>query len=144
LERRTPPGASPGTLIADPNAPRPIIRVIAYSPDGITEQTIENVEYVRNFVGKWPVTWINVDGLGDATVISKLGEIFELHRLAMEDVLGVHQRAKVEQYTRQYFIVARMADSSGERFETEQLSFRGRATKLPWTSCRNTEAVSAK
>ena len=31
--RRTPPGAPPGTLLPDPKAPPPVIRVIAYGPD---------------------------------------------------------------------------------------------------------------
>ncbi len=126
LERRTPPGTSPGTLIIDPNASRPVVRMMAYGPDGVAEQKIEDVRLVRNFLNKWPVMWINVDGLGDASVISKLGEIFEVHRLALEDVVSVHQRAKVEQYDHQYFIVARMANA-GEKVETEQLSmFLGR------------------
>jgi magnesium transporter len=99
---------------------------MAYGPDGLADQTLEDVGSVRSFLGRWPVTWVNVDGLGDAAAISKLGEIFSIHRLALEDVVSVHQRAKVEQYGQQIFIVARMANA-GERIETEQLSiFLGR------------------
>ena len=34
-----------------------------------------------------PVTWIDVEGLGDAKTIERFGELFGLHRLALE-VLG--------------------------------------------------------
>jgi magnesium transporter len=126
IERRTPPGASPGTLIIDPVAPAPVIRIMAYGPEGVADQTLTDPQAVRGFLTRWPVTWINVDGLGDAATITRLGEIFNIHRLALEDVVNVHQRAKVEQYDGQIYIVARMANP-GERIETEQLSiFLGR------------------
>jgi magnesium transporter len=64
---------------------------------------------------------MNVDGLGDVRVIEELGEVFGLHRLALEDVVNTHQRAKVEAYGDVLFIVARMADVS-RRTNTEQLS----------------------
>jgi magnesium transporter len=70
--------------------------------------------------------WVNVDGLGDAEVIRQLGRIFDLHHLALEDVVNVHQRAKVEQYNNHFYVVARMTEMH-ERLETDQLSlFLGR------------------
>src|SRR5215469_2108265 len=44
------------------------------------------------------VTWINVDGLGDTATLTRLGECFGLHPLALEDVLNVGQRPKVVRY----------------------------------------------
>lgn len=119
--RRQAPGSSPGTLIEDPNAPKPVLRVMAYGPNGIVERTVDTPDAVREFLSTWPVTWVNVDGLGDAAAIAKLGSIFNLHVLAMEDVINVHQRAKVEQYADYYFIVGRMVDFA-DRVETEQIS----------------------
>ena len=121
LVQRTPPGSSPGTLVADPWAPQPSSRIICYGPDAVTEHEIEDLNAVRGILGKLPVTWINVDGLGDASSIARLGEIFDIHRLAQEDVITVHQRAKVELYPNHYFIVARMAQLNAH-LETEQLS----------------------
>ena len=54
------------------------------------------------------VTWINIDGLGDLSVLRILGERFNLHPLALEDVLDTSQRPKVEQYDDYLFIVAKM------------------------------------
>lgn len=119
--RRTPPGTPPGTLIVDPEASHPVIHVLAYGPEEITEQEISDLRCVRGFLDAWPVTWVNVEGLGDIETISQLGEIFGLHRLALEDVLNVHQRAKVEEYGPYLFIVARMAKRR-EQLDTEQLS----------------------
>jgi len=119
--RRTPPGTPPGTLIVDPEAPRPAIRILAYGPSAFVEQEIREPQQVRDFLDKWPVIWVNVEGLGEAETIRVLGELFGLHRLALEDVVNVHQRPKIEQYGDSYFIVARMVSLS-EHLDTEQLS----------------------
>ncbi|MBI3300790.1 MAG: magnesium/cobalt transporter CorA, partial [Deltaproteobacteria bacterium] len=87
----------------------------------MTEQEIRDPQRVRDFLDRWPVTWVDVEGLGDVETIRTLGEIFGLHRLALEDVINVHQRAKVEQYGEHHFIVTRMV-RLGEHLETEQLS----------------------
>lgn len=121
FRRRTPPGAPPGTLITDPSAPRPMMTVLAYGPHEFVEQSVSDPQQIRDFLGKWPVVWINVEGIGDAATITKLGELFGLHRLALEDVLHTHQRPKVEQYGDHLFIVTRMA-RTGDQLETEQLS----------------------
>jgi magnesium transporter len=126
IERRSAPGASPGSIVIDPKAPKPLVQMIAYGPDEIVEQSLADLAGVGAFLEKYPVVWINVDGLGDATIVRKLGEMFGLHRLALEDVVNTHQRPKAEQYERHLFIVGRMVEM-GERIETEQLSlFLGR------------------
>ena len=121
MRRRTPPGAPPGTLVADPESPHPQIRVMAYGPDEVVEQTLSQPRHVQELLDKWRVLWIDVEGLGDADIIRVLGEVLGLHRLALEDVLNVHQRPKIEQYPGYYFIVAQMATME-DHFETEQLS----------------------
>jgi magnesium transporter len=121
IHRRTKPGAMPGTIAVDPEAPRPLVRLMAYGADTFLEQEITQLDQVRDYLGKFPVVWLNVDSLGDAQLLEKLGEMFGLHRLALEDVVNVHQRAKVEQYGDWLFIVARMADLQ-LRAHTEQLS----------------------
>jgi magnesium transporter len=126
FHRRSPPGSPPGTLIADPKASSPTIDVIAYNADRLMELRISDTNEIAPFVKEWPVTWINVTGLGDAAVIARIGEIFGLHRLALEDVINVHQRAKVEQFKDHCFIVVREI-SAEERFTSDQLSiFLGR------------------
>jgi len=114
FHRRTGPGAAPGRIVSDPHALHCRITVFSYGPEDLVERELTNPMQLREFVGRRHVTWINVDGLGDAGVIQQLGDLFGLHSLALEDVVHVHQRAKVEDYGRQLFIVARMV-----RFRTE-------------------------
>ena len=119
--RRGTPGAPPGTFVVDPEAPPTLVRVIAYGPDEFLEQPVQELRSLSDLRKKWPVVWVNVDGLGDEKLLRDIGDIFGLHPLALADVTNVPQRAKVEQYGRQLFIVTRMAHA-GEELETEQLS----------------------
>jgi len=126
VRHSAPPGTPPGTLRAEPEAPHPKVRVLAYGPGEFVEAEVMDLRSLRSYLEKWPVTWINVDGLGDAKTVEILGEIFGLHRLALEDVLNVHQRPKVEEYEDQIFVVSRMTRFTDE-LETEQVSmFLGR------------------
>ncbi len=120
-KRRAAPGSPPGTLVPDPSAVAPVIRFIGYGPDDFHEQEVSEIENLGPMIAKWPVTWINVDGLADLSLIQRLGEMFGLHRLALEDVVNVHQRPKVEEYEDHSFIVTRMIHSDQAPI-TEQVS----------------------
>jgi magnesium transporter len=115
------PGTPPELLHVQPHAARPVLQAIAYHGDDFIEKELSRPEEVSELLDQWPVTWVNVVGLGGAEVIDQLGRIFGLHPLALEDVVHVHQRAKVEQYGEQLFIVARMPRQD-EGLATEQIS----------------------
>lgn len=114
------PGTAPGTLVFDPEAPPPTIRLIAYSSEAFVEVEVQDPEEVRSYLDEWPVVWVDVSGHGDGEALGKIGEIFGLHLLAMEDVVSLGQRAKVEPYEEDLFIVARMP--MAEPPLTEQIS----------------------
>jgi len=116
-----PPGASPGTLVVDPEAPPSAIHVLAFGPDMLVEEPVVDPEGVRRFVGAHPVTWVNVDGLGDGSVLQALAEQFDLHPLAVEDVLNVRHRAKMEEHDRHLFVILRIP-SWDDGFDSEQVS----------------------
>jgi magnesium transporter len=114
FRRRTEPGASPGTLVVDPLAPKSVVSVIAQGPGpaDFLEKTFPPGEFdgLAEIVERYRVTWVNVDGLGDAATIEGLGKLFCLHPLALEDVVHVHQRSKVEDYEEHLFVVSRMVE----------------------------------
>ncbi len=121
FRRHGPPGSAPGSIHVAPDAKTPTISTFSFDNVRAVEQTVHRVGDLRGIMDKWPVTWINVDGLGDAAVLSELASLFHIHPLAMEDVVHTHQRPKVEQYNGQLFVVMRMFQCH-ERLETEQVS----------------------
>ena len=76
------------------------------------------------------VRWINVMGLNDPDVLTALAEHYDLHPLAMEDVVHASARPKVETYGEpeigrpRYFITARMLykDDENDQLIAEQIS----------------------
>jgi len=104
------PGEPPGVLKLPQDAPQeaPIITLIEYGPDSLEERTDVDCDELLWHLNNELVTWINIDGLGDLTVLRILGQRFNLHPLALEDVLDTNQRPKVEQYDDYLFLVAKM------------------------------------
>ena len=94
--QRHAPGAKPGTLSIEPDAQPTTIRVMAYDKDRVVEQKIEDPRELKEFLGKWPVVWVDVIGLGNEDKLRAIAEVFQMHPLALEDVVHVHQRAKVD------------------------------------------------
>ncbi|MEW6252582.1 MAG: magnesium/cobalt transporter CorA [Planctomycetota bacterium] len=124
FKHRPAPGVPPETVIPLPAASPSEVTIFAYGPDGHVERPLRGAAALAEIpalLEKWPVTWVNVEGLGDTAVLETLGRLFNLHRLSMEDVVHAHQRAKAEVYGSYYFIVARMPIRE-KPWETEQVS----------------------
>ncbi len=112
----------PGSVESKKDTPPPVITVVAYSPTELVEKEIKSPSEIDAFLKKYPVTWVNVDGLGEASVVSEIGQLFKFHNLALEDVMTFHQRAKVEMYDDQYYIVGHMLKWVDDEIKIEQLN----------------------
>jgi magnesium transporter len=119
--RRVEPGRAPGTIVVDPNARRPRVRMMAYGPQTCVEREDVTLDEVRAQRGKLPVVWLDIDGLGDAELLRAVAEMFGLHPLAMEDVVNGHQRPHAYEYGEHLFIVTHMVRCR-ESLEKEQLN----------------------
>ena len=114
------PGAPPATLIDYPDSPFPTVTVMAYGPDDLLEETVEDLARVKDMFGRWSVVWVHVDGMGHADRIREIGEVFGLHPLALEDVANGGHRPKVEEYDDHLFIMLQTAFRQ-EHLTMEQL-----------------------
>lgn len=129
FKRASKPGTAAGTIKPESGALAPVIDLFVYDEyrlERLKDATIEQIQAMR---GSARVLWVNIHGLGDAALIKRIGEMFDLHELALEDTVNVHQRAKVEEFDGFMFLVARMVErnSVSQDLETEQISmFVGR------------------
>ena len=116
-------GSRPGTLVIPQDSPRPRIRLTQITPDGIRDQPVTDLECLRSCRSPEVRTWIDVQGLGDEATLLKLAEIFEIHPLALEDIVNVPQRAKCEVYDTQELIICRSAELGADgRVAVAQIS----------------------
>jgi magnesium transporter len=136
----SPPGLGPQDLSALPSTPGAArITCIDYSPDKVQ---IEEVDDLAGFIARqrpdWSsVRWINVDGHSDLGVIRTLAEKYRLHPLAIEDVLHLPQRPRVQafeedgSYQARLFVIVREMKLVGGSLHTQQISlFVGHRTVL--------------
>ena len=97
-------GAPPGTLKAPVEAAPSQLSVLAYSPDELVEESGVGFERIRELEGRFPVLWINLEGLADVDLLQQLGDLFGLHKLALEDTLNIPQRPKLDDYTTHQYL----------------------------------------
>ncbi|MBD2606834.1 magnesium/cobalt transporter CorA [Scytonema hofmannii FACHB-248] len=102
------PGDMPGTIIIDADAPPPIIFLIDYNNTNVIREQLNTPEECAPYLDKESVTWVDVQGLGSADILERLGKVFDLHPLVLEDVVNVPERPKIEDYDDQLVIISRM------------------------------------
>lgn len=119
------PGSMPGTLAIEADAPAPVIVLIDYNETQATRLQVECPEECTPHLDTESVSWVDVQGLGSEDVLQRIGKVFNLHPLVLEDIVNVPQRPKVEEYDDQILIVSRMVmlEPVGKGFLSEQVSF---------------------
>lgn len=113
------------------NIPPVAVRCIDYSCERYqVEQVTDLTDFLARHRPAWSsVRWINIDGLTDLAVIRAFAEKYNLHPLAVEDVIHVPQRPKAEDYPTdeklqaRLFVLARMLSLTDGHLHTEQVSF---------------------
>ncbi len=121
-KRHPPAGSKPGTLMIHAAAERPRIHVMKYRPDHLEEHDVDTIEAVRDLLADDHVCWIDVQGHGDEALLRAFAEFFSIHPLALEDVVNVPQRPKVERYDEHTLCITRMFQSESGSVEPEQVS----------------------
>ena len=119
------PGSLPGTLNIGVDAQPPVILLIDYNEADVTRKTLSTPEECLPYLDTESVSWVDVQGLGSEDILQRLGQVFNLHPLVLEDIVNVPQRPKVEDdYEDHLVMIARMVipKESGS-FHSEQVSF---------------------
>ncbi|HET6373073.1 MAG TPA: magnesium/cobalt transporter CorA, partial [Candidatus Polarisedimenticolia bacterium] len=119
--RRKPPGLSPGTPMHTGEVVASRVHGIRYTATTLEERELSTAAECAEFAGQGGTTWIDVQGLSNLELLKSLGDLFHLHPLAIEDVVSVGQRPKVDDYDTHLYIIARMAET-GEMLGTDQTS----------------------
>lgn len=119
------PGSMPGTLAIEADAPPSVIVLIDYNESQATRLQVDLPEECAPHLDTESVSWVDVQGLGSEDVLKRIGKVFNLHPLVLEDIVNVPQRPKVEEYDDQILIVSRMVmlEPVGKGFLSEQVSF---------------------
>jgi magnesium transporter len=118
------PGSIPGTLNIEADAELPEIVLIDYNRDRVDRFSKLTPEACAEYLDTESISWVDVKGLGSENILLRLGKVFGLHPLVLEDIVNVPQRPKIEDYPQQLVIITQMVvpKPSGEGFWLEQVS----------------------
>ena len=121
---------SPGTLtyIGPDIELKTRIERISYSENTFSEHPVKSLgECLPTSDSDGQVTWLDVDGIHETGLIEKIGGIYQLHPLLLEDVVNTEHKPKLEVYdTGHLFITLKMLHVESEsplEISSEHVSF---------------------
>lgn len=101
------------------NAAAATLRMLCCDGDTCHETIVQRPEELAIARERWPVIWIDVEGLEDAETIRMIGDVFRIGELALEDAVTPDERPKVEVFGHQVLVAVRMARFDGEQIVTD-------------------------
>ncbi len=125
-QEKTKIGSAPGSLIfvGHKKTEKVSVHALQYGKDRCEVFEDHDLLTLPDLLRDDAVTWIDIIGLHDIKVISKIGEQFNLHPLLLEDILNTDQRPKYEEFEDNISIILKMlsADTVEGVVQTEQVS----------------------
>lgn len=105
-----------------------VVTILEYNEWDYSETRHTDVEAEMLNVRNGMCRWINVEGVHNVEIIEKIGRIYDIHPLTLEDIVNTNQRPKFEEY--ENYLVNQMkmvyqeeCDKKGEDiFVSEQLT----------------------
>lgn len=92
--RKASKGQIPGSLILIGNQKmeKPVIQLMEYNPEHLEEKELSSIDEAGAIHDPGSVSWINIYGIHDQDLMGRIGEMFGLHPLFLEDIMNTDQR----------------------------------------------------
>ena len=104
-------GAPPGTLTyTGRETVETKINFFQYNQSEIDFQAIDTLENLTDKLSKKHVNWIDVSGFKNIDLISRIGTLFNIDQLTMEDMLNVSQLPKIEERDEYLYITLKLVE----------------------------------
>ena len=100
------------------------VTMLDYDSENVEERVIGDIEECAPYKDKPTATWISIYGIHDTEIIEKVGKIFDIHPLVLEDILNTSHRPKIEVFEKYLYTVIKMLslDEATGEIKIEQVS----------------------
>lgn len=120
-------GLPPGSVVFTGNqrVEKVQIHYLQYDRNQFEEESLDNhSDFVFRQSKEEIIDWYDIRGIHDTGLIEKIGEIFKIHPLILEDVVDTQQRPKFEEYEKGVFLIfkALSYDHKKNKITTEQIA----------------------
>lgn len=108
--RRRPLAQSPGTLVhrGDKRVDAAHLRLVSYNEAFEEMKTLESIPEEGLPLHEDRVDWLHITGLHEVGEIAKIGRVFGISALVLEDILHTGSRSKIENHESEIFVVTRL------------------------------------
>ena len=110
LKKKMNLGTAPGTLVKPHTGELPAVRItrFTYNKDHLEEQELDSIEEAVPKAERSSMTWINVEGVHNVEILHRIGELYNIHPLILEDIQNTGQRPKMDQLEGLLFVCLKM------------------------------------
>lgn len=100
------------------------IELISYSKNEVKSLMSESARHVFSQINSTNENWINLIGLHNVKHIEEIGTYFNIHPLALEDILNTEHRPKSELFDNYVFLIVKMflISNDNKDYQFEQVS----------------------
>lgn len=126
--KRRPIGISPLELVhvGNKNVENTKIELFRYNIDGVDELWCDEKQGIKtdDILDKH-INWVNIYGLDSIATINSIGEVFNINKLLLADLLDTKLRSKADVQDGQLSLNLKVPiwDATLTKFETEQITF---------------------
>ncbi|MFO7850633.1 MAG: magnesium/cobalt transporter CorA [Spirochaetia bacterium] len=107
-------GLPPGTLLREESSGRETsYELFRFNPQTYSEESGTGIPDLEQLNDPKTSVWINLVGVEDSEILSRLGERLNIHPIILEDIQNTVQRPKFEEYGELDFLVFRMLRAVG-------------------------------
>jgi len=103
-------GLSPDELLfkGEKKTDKVTLKIIDFDSNNEEEKVLKSVDDILNYQSKESVTWFNIDGLHDETVMHDISKAFQLDKLILADVMNTQARPVIVEHSNCIFISLKM------------------------------------
>ena len=106
---------------------KPIVTTISlldYNSEEVHEHTIANIEDLAEFRDKTNVSWVSVTGIHETSIVERIGKVFDIHPLVLEDIVNTSHRPKFEDFDKYFFTILKLPEynENTEEIEEQQIT----------------------
>ena len=91
-------GLPPGTLtyVGRQTNAEVVVTILEYNENDYSEIKLTDVESGMLNVRNGMIRWINVEGVHNTDIVEKIGRIYDIHPLTLEDIVNTNKRPKLD------------------------------------------------
>ena len=91
-----------------------LLRIVDFDAENLQEKTVDEVDTLLELKETATVTWFNMDGLHKTTIIEDITEGFNFDKLVLAEVMDVHARPKVHEFSNCILLSIKMLQQNEE------------------------------